>query len=44
MEDKLQKIENSTGIESRKRQKYHEESDNMQIPTAAAASQPHREQ
>nr|POF05709.1 uncharacterized protein CFP56_39797 [Quercus suber] len=44
VEDKSQKIEKSTGIESRKRQKYHEESDNMQIPTAAAASQPRREQ
>ena len=41
VEDNVQKIEKSTGIESRKRQKYHEDNENMQTPTVVAASQPH---
>ena len=41
VEEKLEPNEKNTDLESRKRQKYQDDSENMQTPTAAAASQPH---
>ena len=44
MEEKLEIREKNTASESRKKQKYQDDSDNMQTLTAAAASKPYREQ
>ena len=44
MEEKLEISKKNTELESRKRQKCQDDSDNMQTPTAVAASQPRREQ
>uniref|UniRef100_A0A7N2KTF6 CCHC-type domain-containing protein n=1 Tax=Quercus lobata TaxID=97700 RepID=A0A7N2KTF6_QUELO len=44
VKEKLEISEKNTELESRKRQKCQDDSDNMQTTTAVAASQPHREQ
>ena len=44
VEEKVEISEKNADLESRKRQKYQDVNDNLQTPTAAAASQPRREQ
>ena len=44
VEEKVETSEKNVDLESRKRQKYQDDSDNLQTPTAVAASQPRREQ
>ena len=45
VEEKVETSEKNADLESRKRQKYQDDSDNLQTPTATTvASQPRREQ